>query len=362
MRVLFLVNGLGLGNATRCHAVIEQLHARGATTEVCSFGNGAWYLSGRPEVARLDRLEPVHYGKADDGRLSVSRTLAATGELLAIARRNDRRIAARLASLKPDVVVTDSVYSVRAVRRSGVPWVALNNADVVHASYHRFPDRPASIRAQFHAVEENDRRFHSWLPDRVVSPTLDPTVPSLGAPFHRIGPIVRGGLPRRVASGPPRRLLIMLSGSVFGSQVDLSSPLGLPVDVVGRQRGEDTPELEGVTWHGKVRDNLDLVRRADLAVVNGGFSAVSELFCLGTPMIVVPVPNHAEQWVNARTIEHLGVGAIGSEATLEDDLRRGLERLEDWRDAYRALPEPPRGAEQAADAILDTAGLRSPWT
>jgi len=39
-RVLFLVNGLGLGNSTRCHAVIERLLERGALVTIATSGNG----------------------------------------------------------------------------------------------------------------------------------------------------------------------------------------------------------------------------------------------------------------------------------------------------------------------------------
>ena len=73
------------------------------------------------------------------------------------------------------------------------------------------------------------------------------------------------------------------------------------------------------------------------------------------PMIVIPVPNHAEQWVNARSVQHLGVGAPGTEETLEADLLAALARLDSWRDAYRRLPPPGDGAQQAAAAILGVA-------
>lgn len=352
-RVLFLVNGLGLGNATRCHAVMQRLVDHGATVEAACSGNGFWYLDGREELAEVHELEALRYGSTD-GALSVWGTLMAAGEHLGVLRRNDDRVAAIVERFKPDVAVIDSVYSVRALRRAGVPIVALNNSDVVHASWHAFGDRPSSARAQFYAIEESDRRFHTWMADAVTSPSLDPNLAEVGAPFRRVGPIVRRGVQPRPMSGPVRRLLVMLSGSVFGSPVALSKPLeGVHIDVVGRDRPESVPAVEGIAWHGKVRDNLELLAAADLAVVNGGFSAVSELFCLRTPLVVLPVPNHAEQWVNARTIEHLGVGTIGSDATLTEDIARALPQVEGWREAYAALPEPSDGAGEAATIILE---------
>jgi len=44
-RILFLVNGLGLGNSTRCHAVIEQLLTAGSDIEVVTSDNGLWFFA-----------------------------------------------------------------------------------------------------------------------------------------------------------------------------------------------------------------------------------------------------------------------------------------------------------------------------
>lgn len=352
MRVLFLVNGLGLGNATRCHAVITHLLAQGAEVVVMSSGNGHWYFRDRAELAALHELEAMHYG-AKDGKLSVWSTLGAAGQLLGVLRRNEARIDAVAAAFRPNVAVTDSVYSVWSLRRRGVPIAALNNADVVHESYHRFTDRPRSVRAQFYLVEENDYRFHRWFADRVISPSLDPGLPEVGGRFRRIGPIVRPGYLPRSGGGPVRRVLVMLSGSVFGTPVRFTRAFpGLQVDVVGRSAPTDAPVPEGVTYHGKVLDNRELLDAADVAVVNGGFSAVSELFSMRKPMVVVPVPNHAEQWVNARTVQHLGVGLIGEEAQFEVPLAKAIAEVEAMRAAYARLPTPTDGAAEGAAEIV----------
>ncbi|MCB9682793.1 MAG: hypothetical protein H6733_15105 [Alphaproteobacteria bacterium] len=351
MRVLFLVNGLGLGNATRCHALLEVLAARGHAAEVVTGGNGAWYLRGRPEAGDVHEVGAFAYAERD-GALSVAGTVLSAGRLLRTARANEAVIARVIAARRPDVVVTDSTYTVCPVRRAGVPLVALNNADVVHTAWRRLPDPPASTRAQLLVVEDNDWRFHRWATTLTLSPCLDPTLPQTGPPYRRIGPVVRRGLARRVGDGPVRRVLVMLSGSTLSTAIRLDAPpAGVTIDVVGRARPDDVPAHPGVTWHGKVRDNRALLAQADLAVVNGGFSAVSELYWLGVPLLVLPVPRHAEQWVNAATIAQLGVGAVTSEAGLQADLEAALDRVDGWRARHRALDPPDDGAVQAVDAL-----------
>ena len=72
-------------------------------------------------------------------------------------------------------------------------------------------------------------------------------------------------------------------------------------------------------------------------------------------MLVAPVPNHAEQWVNARTVKQLGIGNIIDEASIENAIGRALEHIDEYRAAYSRLAPPPDGTAQATEAILSLA-------
>ena len=358
-RILFLVNGLGLGNSTRCHAVMQRLIGRGAEIQIVTSGNGLWYFRSMPELGELHEVESFYYG-VKDGRISIARTLTAITDFAAILRRNARKIASVLDSWRPHLAVADSVYTFRPFKRRGIPFIALNNADVVHQSYRRFADRPASIRAQFWCVEEPDYLFHRLVPDLTISPSLDPTVAEIGGNMRRVGPIVREGFSPAAARSPVNCVLVMLSGSRFGSPVVLNrTDWPFEVEVVGRPAPECWRGRDRIRFHGKLLDNKALVEKADLVVVNGGFSAVSESFSMRKPLVVIPVPNHAEQWINARTIEHLGVGMSAQEADLEDALAAAAGQVERFHEGYRKLGDMPDGAAQAANLIMSYAISRS---
>ena len=358
MKALFLVNGLGLGNSTRCHAIIQRLARHGVTVAVASSGNGLWYFEGRPEIASLTRLDALYYA-SDGGRISIVRTLASLGDFWKIAQRNTVIIDALLDTFEPDVVIIDSVYTIVPMRRRHIPVVALNNADVVHLSYRRFPDRPRSILFQFYAIEELDYRFHRWRPDLVLSPSLDHTLPELGGTFRRIGPIVRLGYEASIRAGPIERVLIMLSGSRFGSSVSLTGrAFQFAIDVVGREAPGDSSLPAHVQFHGRLRDNRHIVDQADVVVANGGFSAVSEAFAMRKPLVVLPIPNHAEQWINARTIVHLGVGVMAREDAIVQGMTTAIERIDELRAAYARLPSVRDGAAEAAEAIAELIAFR----
>jgi UDP:flavonoid glycosyltransferase YjiC (YdhE family) len=355
VRILFLVNGLGLGNSTRCHAVIQRLLEYGAEIQIVTSENGLWYFRSVSGISRLHEAESLYYGAKDD-RISIPRTLTAVSDFAAILRRNAKMVAAILSSWRPDVAVTDSVYTFRPFKRSNIPLVALNNADVVHMAYRRYAGRPRSIRAQFWCVEELDYIFHRMVPDLVISPTLDRTLPAVNGNIKRVGPIVRQGFSRAVPNPSIKFVLVMLSGSRFGSPIAFSrTDWPFEIDVVGRPAPSACDKCASIRFHGKVLDNRALVERADLVVVNGGFSAVSESFSMRKPMVVIPVPNHAEQWNNARTIEHLSVGLSAQEHELENALGAAVQQVDSFHEGYRRVGEIPDGAAEAARLIISAA-------
>ena len=358
MRILFVTNGLGLGNSTRCHAIIQRLHDRGARVEMVTSGNGLWYFSDKPEISTIHEIEPLTYGEKD-GKINITRTFASFAHMIDIFRQNTRKIGSVLDQIEPDVVVTDSDYNFIPIKRRDIPIAALNNADVVWHSYFQFGDRPRSIRAQFYGVEMLDRYFHRMVPDLVLSPCLDPTVRQDGGKILRIGPVVRAGYDAAVRTEPPRRAVVMLSGSVFGTPVNFNKrSYPIRVDVIGREQPDEWVGAEDVTFYGKIKITFSLLEHADVAVVNGGFSAVSEMFWMKKPLVVVPVQNHAEQWINARTISHLGLGLIATQTDYEDKMLEVVKRVDEFRAAYERLGGMEDGASQAADAILNLASSK----
>jgi UDP:flavonoid glycosyltransferase YjiC (YdhE family) len=360
-RILFLVNGLGLGNSTRCYAVMRRLLAAGAEIEVMTSNNGLWFFADKTDVGSVIEMPSLRYG-ARDGRLSVAATLRQAGEMLSALRRTEATVAAAIARFRPHAVVCDSTYGFRAVRRAGVPLAAINNADAVLRGMAGFRDWPAAVLPQFLCVELADYLYHRCIPDLIVSPRLDPADTAATGRFRAVGPIVRDECRPSAESGRrPQQVTIMLSGSVFGSPVVLPRRRagggdGAHIDVVGRPPPAASRAPPGVTYHGKLRDSLKLMRQADLLVVNGGCSAVSEALVLRKPLVVLPVPRHAEQWVNGRIVRRLGVGIVAAESGLEDAIDAALAGIDRLRAGYRAIPPFGDGATQAAEFILALAG------
>lgn len=358
---LFIINGLGLGNAVRCHGIIQGLRAQGATVAIATANNGLWYFQHHTDWQSLHELEALHYAATPEGTLSVVGTAKNFFRYSNILYQNAQHLRYLMDHVKPHVIVTDSDYSSTLVRHRGIPVVAINNANEVETLYHRFSDRPRSIRPHFWTIEHHDALFHRLIPDMVISPALESRQHQAHPRLHTVGPIVRCGLPCRVRRSGLHRVVVLLSGSAFASHIHFTQPhYPVAIDVIGRQTptgGDHLPQ--GVVFHGKVADTRPLLQQADMLVVNGGFSAISEGFWLGIPMVVAPVANHAEQWVNARLIQHLGVGTMVAEGNLEQALLASLNKVDDYRQSYEQLPIPVDGAAQATKLLIELAASQS---
>ena len=355
---LFLINGLGMGNSTRCHAVIQCLIAEGVAVHVMTSGNGLTYFANVSGLAGVTPTESLFYS-GTHGRISVPRTLLALPKLLSRAAAKHRCLDDLLADIRPDVAVLDSEYTVAPLRRRRVPIVALNNADVVVGQYLRqLRMMPRAIRAHFWAVEYLDYWFLKRHCAAVISPAPTP-LPIRHPRIRRIGLIVRPAV-RALAERPERQrdflaprdvrsLVMMLSGSIFASEFDAAqATFPFHVDVVGRE-GHST---DRVTFHGKIMDNLALLEHADALVINGGFSAVSEALALNVPTYVIPVSGHAEQHLNAGLVHALGRGIAVTDRTVVARVAGDLDANR-WRDFAPRQPSLDLdGAPQAATVVL----------
>ena len=76
-KILFIVNGLGLGNSTRCHAIMEYLYKIGYRIDVVTSQNGLWYFADKKEVSEIFEISPINYS-SKNGKISIFKTILAT--------------------------------------------------------------------------------------------------------------------------------------------------------------------------------------------------------------------------------------------------------------------------------------------
>lgn len=358
---LFIINGLGMGNSTRCHAIMEYLMERGVRIHVLTSGNGLIYFSGVKGIASLTPMESFFYS-GKNGGVSGWRTFASIHALYGKSTDKKRQLEELLERLHVDIAVTDSEYITSPLRRRKIPIIGLNNADVVVSEYLKCPNPPQGIRSHFWFVEYTDYLFHRFFCDLVISPSAVP-----GGIRHsrirRVGLIVRRSLLEALPDQPPphvlpaamKSMVFLLSGSVFASKVAFGDGVfPFAVDVIGR----DGTNVGRVTFRGRLMDNISFLQKADALVINGGFSAVSEAMALGKPIFVIPVPGHAEQYVNARVVSDMGYGYVVREGEVVDKIKQ-LCQVNQWEGMKPRMPSTGvHGALEAADIIMEAIRAR----
>jgi UDP:flavonoid glycosyltransferase YjiC (YdhE family) len=339
---------------------MEHLAAAGCRVHVLTSGNGLAYLEGRECISSLTPMESFFYS-GKDGGISGWSTIKSIRKLAAIAKTKRAQLARLLEKTEPDVAIIDSEYALAPLRRRGIPIVGLNTSEMVVTEYLKCPKVPKEIRSHFWLVEFSDYLFHRHFCNLVISP-FPLRTPTRHRKFRRVGLIARRGILEQAQSGrtqafpSPRqlqRVVFMLSGSVHASNIRFDGQtIPFRIDVVGRS-GESRGN---VTYHGRQLNNIDLLSQADALVINGGYSAVSEAFVLRKPTFVVPVPGHAEQFVNARLVQELGLGFMATETNVLGKLLE-IHQQDRW---LGLKPMPPAfeldGAREAAQAILMAAG------
>jgi UDP:flavonoid glycosyltransferase YjiC (YdhE family) len=353
--ILFAINGLGMGNSTRCHVVIQRLVAE-AEVHIITSGNGLFFFKDRPGIASLTAMPALDYAFSGDGVNAIG-TLTSVRTLHKKLGEKKARLEILLDQLQPDLVVTDSEYVIRPVLRRRIPLAGINNSDVVVSEYFRRKKLPPSIRAHFWGIEYSDYLLHRMKWNMAISPSPFADKPRSDV-FKRVGLIVRDGA-RETAmerTGTPAplpheidRIVVMLSGSSFASKIagDLQI-LPWKVDVIGREGASGG----NVTYHGKIRESLEFVRNAGALVINGGFSSVSEAVAMMRPVYVIPVPNHAEQLMNALMVRDIGAGDVADAGTIVQRLMEAY-RVNRWTGIKeKRSPVDFNGGDEAAVLLL----------
>ncbi len=150
----------------------------------------------------------------------------------------------------------------------------------------------------------------------------------------------------------------VVKGAVRFFQNCLEAFRGEPVDVlISVGKGFDTNKLKNVPSNIRVFNSvpqLEVLKMADVFVTHGGMNSVSESLVYGTPMVVIPFT--ADQPVNARCVEKLGVGKhLAYSAANKDSIRESVlsvlsdtdikSNIAEMQELIRQAPGNAGGAE-----------------
>lgn len=315
MVILYGVSPIGLGHATRAVAVGLKLKERGLEPQFATGGRAAAFLQSYGFVVHDVVTEPTP--SENNGMMrypSIWYLRYWRGY-----RASRSRMLALIETLKPTLVVGDEEFSsVSIALERRIPNVLIS--DELELGF-----------AQSAVSRFIERRVSEWYTalQRNVPHLLVPDFGSDRGNIHFIEPIVRNATKSREDTlrdvgldTDSRVVLLSASGSGIGYfllRATLNSLRGLRLPevklvVTGIVDGrDDGKEGDDVRYLGVYRDNQNLVAAADLVISTAGKSTMDEAASFGSPLIAIPIKNHAEQERNAASLgfEYSDVSRLG---------------------------------------------------
>ena len=321
LRILYGVNGEGMGHATRSQVVIDRLLERHDVRVVAS-GTAFRFLHER--LPRVDEIFGPSFA-LDHGEIrrwaSVRRSLLGAQRQLP---RTVRRWLEVVHAWRPDVVVTDFEPLAGLYARSAhVPLVCVDNIHMLDRCHH-----DAAIvdgaRDDFRLARAVTRGMIPTAGDYVITTFFRP--PVVRGRTTLVPPILRPEVVAAVAE-PGDHLLVYSGGDE--AELEALRAADVPSRVYGMRDGIGAGRDGAIEFRPRSTSGfLDDLRTARAVVTGGGFSLLSEAVYLGKPVLAVPLRGQAEQLMNARYLEREGFGQCASavdERVLASFLRRAPE-------------------------------------
>lgn len=345
MRILYGVNGEGMGHATRSEVVIRSLIAE---HDVRIMASGAAYSYLSAVFHDVSKVFGPSFA-LEDGE--IQRWQSLTGFVSMARRELPESVLTWLRAIRewqPEVVVTDfeplsGIYA----RWSGTPLVCVDNIHMIDRCRHD----PAILEGA-----GDDLALARAVVRAMSAPAGDYVIPTLFHPKIIKGRtrLVRPILRQAVIDAKPTRgehLVVYSAGDETLTDVLRNSPM--PCHVYGMRDGDSVGTTDGaISYRPRSTDGfLEDLASSRAVITGGGFSLLGEAVYLGKPILSVPIKGQFEQLMNSRYIEREGYGH-SAETVDRMVLDRFLASLDEERE--KLIGYPREGNAEAIETIVET--------
>jgi UDP-N-acetylglucosamine--N-acetylmuramyl-(pentapeptide) pyrophosphoryl-undecaprenol N-acetylglucosamine transferase len=376
LRVYVAPCGIGLGHITRCEPIADALVSQGAEVVYSTYSDGLDYARRRG----LPTLPTVSIGfkVREDGTVDFKMTATTSGFSLGVKRFLEQ-LTAEIRNIKrfePDVVLSDSrVSSLIAGKLMGVPVALILNQFRVEIVNRPSAKKITPVERLFFLIANIFWLFFRTFLGGIWARSNVMLIPDFPAPYtisasnlaipkrykkkvRLIGPIVSDEPKRRSSRGALNGSLFFASrkpliyAAVSGPKTErtvlagllLESLAGFPseYEVVisrGEPNGSSAPVRDrNLTVYGWIEDQYEVLEASSVVVSRAGHGTIMKSIMLGKPMILIPIPDHTEQYGNAKRASKLGLAEIVPQREVT------TERLLDA--TKKLLDSPPAGMER----------------
>ena len=348
MKICFTIQGEGRGHFTQALAMREMLTHRGhEVVAVIAGTNGKRplpdYVQNAFGVPLQTMFSPGFQFKAGRG-ISVAGSVVEAFGRLPEFRQSLRLLDETIARTKPDLIINflEAATGVgKFLRRIKIPVLVLG---------HQFMlGHPAFVRSSHARTQQMGfRNFVNLVGSRSAKLALSfyPAENVPGKNLFVCPPILRRQLfeLNNVARGD--YLLVYLLNHGYAGDIErwCADNPSMPVHCFYDKPGapEEEKKLPGLTFHKLHGEKfLQLMAGCRAVVCTAGFESVSEAAYLGKPVLMIPVQNHIEQFLNALDAVQAGIGPNDSEFNLSRLLAPGVpcagQPFRDWVDRAESI-------------------------
>ncbi|MCX8193366.1 MAG: UDP-N-acetylglucosamine--N-acetylmuramyl-(pentapeptide) pyrophosphoryl-undecaprenol N-acetylglucosamine transferase [Nitrososphaeria archaeon] len=348
------VCGIGFGHSARAVAIAKALKDQGWSLTISSYDEGLEYL----KRFNLDvyRVPGVSYGILSEGKVSIKMTIFKNIFMpVKIAEQVSHEIT--LIDRETDLVISDTRAStVIAAKILGKPVLTILNQFNIKILYPRYRWIIQSLEAAAYIVSR------IWLmSDKILVADYPPplTISKKNLVFPKdlddekvkyIGPIINDvvlDLPDAEylkykygvgLDGKPV-ILFKATGPLYERKILIDKMLPIlkklsrefeVVVTLGGMKLDSPPNDRDLKIYEWVEEPLELVKIADVVITRAGQTTLSKILALGKPLIMIPIPGHAEQVSNAESVEEAEAGIkIDEEELSEDVIRDAIDDILD---------------------------------
>lgn len=300
-KILFIVNGYGLGNYSRCLPLIRQLSELGHTVDVISSGLAGTFFKQEKKIRKYWEYQRLTY-PSKDGKLNLSLRISDYLPLFKSFLSNRRLLAKILKEENYQLVYTDSDYTMLGMRHDhNLQHIGINNSFSV-LNFFRHNECPQDLKKQLR-IEYCDYYIHRLMADQIICPSIDSHFPSKSK-VTVIRPMIRQEIKniiKKKNEDGRKTIVIMLTSS--GLETELPSMDELSQDkyrvIVITSNIEKHKFPKHFEQCAFSADISSLLSQADFLLINAGQGSVAEAIYLNIPSLIFPIEGHAEQWANA---------------------------------------------------------------
>ena len=361
--------GVGLGHITRCDPIARELTRRGGEVVFSTYGDGIGYAEKMK--FKLVKTVPIYLRVRENGSVDFKLTATRSGLSLGV-RTFIRQVLAEIRNLKafkPDIVFSDSRAStLLAAKMLGIPILLMLNQFRVN-----IVRKPTSIRLSigdrvFFIVANLAWTFFRTLLQGLWSISDQILIPDFASPYtvslgnltipkrynmkvKLVGPIVTkkpSQIPQ--SSDDIRRRLGFLTSkplvyvAVSGPKIERRYLAGLLEKEInagtfncqfvmsrGEPSGSESPTVQGqMVIFDWLQEELQyqILKACDVVMSRAGHGIMMKTMTFGKPMILIPIPDHTEQYGNAKQAERLAFAKIlDQNKTSSENLRQVMNEI-----------------------------------